>query len=64
MLERHRYNALQIGVVEWFVDIGDCAKLKDLAGALGSVFQLHRRHDRLLDLQLDQLQFLGLSSTR
>jgi hypothetical protein len=35
MLERHRYNALQIGVVEWFVDIGDCAKLKDLAGALG-----------------------------
>jgi len=28
MLEGHRYNALQIGVVEWFVDIGDCAKLK------------------------------------
>jgi hypothetical protein len=35
MLERHRYNALQIGVVEWFVDRGHCAKLKEPRGRIG-----------------------------
>jgi hypothetical protein len=35
MLECHRYNPLEIGVVEWLVDIGDCVKLKGFAGALG-----------------------------
>src|SRR5215472_16564152 len=44
MLERHRYNALEIGIVERLVDISDCAKLKGLAGALGIGIPGHHNH--------------------
>src|SRR5262249_31674120 len=58
ILQRHCDHALEVGVVEWFVDIGDGTKFKSGAGAFGvGIPGYHNHRDSRIE-RADSLEYL------
>ena len=56
--ERHSDHPLEIGEIAWLVYIGECTKLKGLAGTHGVGHPAHHDHRRGRGDRTDSLEYL------